>query len=68
MLDELNIPNEVRRGIDPTKLLVYMKDQSRVRLAEVSFNDLILISYRHTVNVRLNTMVMLKVKQRKGEV
>ena len=54
MLDELNIPNEVRRRIDPTKLVAYMKDQTRARLDEVSVNDLILRSYRHSRTLQHN--------------
>jgi hypothetical protein len=39
MLDELNIPNGLRRDIKSTQLMAYLKDQTRARLAEVSFND-----------------------------
>jgi hypothetical protein len=41
MLDELNIPNEVRGGMNPTEMVVSLKDQTRTRLPEV-INDLML--------------------------
>lgn len=39
MLDELNIPNGLRSGLNSSQLMAYLKDQTRARLAEVSFND-----------------------------